>query len=505
MFATKETNKTPGLASSSKKLRGHSGVAPQMLPIPSQFLQRHLGNSFLQSNAETRGTSSQTSALNRIPTIQRKCACDGGSYASKEKETRKIQTKVAIGAAHDVYEQEADRVADQIMRMPDLSTQVDPRQFATDINIRRRESNDSSASISEADIQVSQHGGQPLSPATRAFMESRFGADFGHVRLHTDEHSHQTASQIQARAFTYGHHIWLGKGESEQNKHLMAHELTHVMQQTEMMPQPTNDSKAFHESTEREGAGALHQAMFQASSNRNQLQRKICESCSGYKSGANLNIDGVPEGSVADPFFLVIDGPPSPQMTVRPSIATPSILRQPIPPPNSVQIVQNHQFPITATHVAAGWRSGFGGVSEVEVSNGTTDYDGTNISEHFIGGLGNNAQIGGCANQSGQGGQGGSTFTVGTGVNFSQNGLNINLPPKHNTFYDLHIKGFNTNILPAGTNAQFSLCIQRYSFGGNTIFGRLGGVLPAIFFRWHGIERKTVGGQDVADIDLVKF
>jgi hypothetical protein len=231
----------------------------------------------------------------------------------------------------------------------------------------------------------------------------------------------------------------------------------------------------------------------------------LCGCTSDGKSSVRMNLDGIPEEGVADSFFLAIDGPPTPQMTIRPSIPAPTILRQPVPAPNSIRIVQNRQFPITASHVAAGWRSGFGGVSEVEVSNGTTDYDGTNISEHFIGGFGNNAQIGGCNNQSGQGSQGGSTFTVGDGVNFSQNGLNINLPPKHNTFYDLHIKGFGVNILPSGVNSQFSLCVQRYSFGGSTIFGRLGGLLPAIFFRLHTINRSTVGGQDVADIDLIKF
>ncbi len=63
-------------------------------------------------------------------------------------------------------------------------------------------------------------------------MEPRFGVDFGQVRLHTDEQARESASQIQARAFTYGNNIWLGEGANESDKGLMAHELTHVVQQT---------------------------------------------------------------------------------------------------------------------------------------------------------------------------------------------------------------------------------------------------------------------------------
>jgi hypothetical protein len=67
-------------------------------------------------------------------------------------------------------------------------------------------------------------------------MEPRFSADFGHVRLHTDQDAQQTAAQIQAKAFTYGNNIWLGRGAHEDDKGLMAHELTHVVQQGAASP-----------------------------------------------------------------------------------------------------------------------------------------------------------------------------------------------------------------------------------------------------------------------------
>ena len=78
--------------------------------------------------------------------------------------------------------------------------------------------------------------GSPLPPATRAFFEPRFGSDFSGVRVHTDSRAADTAKSLQARAFTVGENIAFGSGqyapESEAGRHLLAHELTHVVQQS---------------------------------------------------------------------------------------------------------------------------------------------------------------------------------------------------------------------------------------------------------------------------------
>lgn len=77
--------------------------------------------------------------------------------------------------------------------------------------------------------------GQPLAHEVRAFMEPRFGHDFGHVRVHTDGAAASGADAISARAFTHGHHIAFARGEYEPSttagKELLAHELTHIVQQ----------------------------------------------------------------------------------------------------------------------------------------------------------------------------------------------------------------------------------------------------------------------------------
>jgi hypothetical protein len=86
-----------------------------------------------------------------------------------------------------------------------------------------------------ASIHDMQGGGAPLSAATRALFEPRFGADFSHVRVHTGGRADSTAKAISAKAFTVGSDIVFAGGqyapESHEGQHLLAHELTHVVQQ----------------------------------------------------------------------------------------------------------------------------------------------------------------------------------------------------------------------------------------------------------------------------------
>ena len=78
--------------------------------------------------------------------------------------------------------------------------------------------------------------GQPLDSATRAFFEPRFGYQFSSVRLHTDRQAQESALSVKAKAYTVGSHIVLGRGHyaegSESGRSLLAHELSHVVQQS---------------------------------------------------------------------------------------------------------------------------------------------------------------------------------------------------------------------------------------------------------------------------------
>ena len=83
------------------------------------------------------------------------------------------------------------------------------------------------------------NGGQQMDKATKAEMESGFGADFSGVRIHTDGEAAQMSQDIGAQAFTHGNDIYFNKGKydpnSKEGKHLLAHELTHTIQQTGMV------------------------------------------------------------------------------------------------------------------------------------------------------------------------------------------------------------------------------------------------------------------------------
>lgn len=135
------------------------------------------------------------------------------------------QMKLRVSQPGDDHEQEADQVAEKVMRVPDAeATALDGGAAA-----QTTMSQSGAAQATHSD------GGQPLDATTRAYMEPRFGHDFGHVRVHTDERAAQAAATFSARAYTVGSDIVFGAQEyapdTTAGRHLLAHELTHVVQQ----------------------------------------------------------------------------------------------------------------------------------------------------------------------------------------------------------------------------------------------------------------------------------
>ncbi|OPY74872.1 MAG: hypothetical protein A4E65_03723 [Syntrophorhabdus sp. PtaU1.Bin153] len=201
-------------------------------PCATTFFQRNLGNTHLQA-MDRREIAPQPGAPGGTvkPVIQRACNCGGSCQSSSGKEEENVQTKLTVGAVNDVYEQEADRVADRIMEMSPASVETGADGSGDSMHVSRMTTGHSGQETASTDMELDTNGGRPLAPSTLQFMEPRFGVDFSSVSLHADDRAGEKAAQIQARAFTHKNHIWMGRGETEENRGLMAHELTHVVQQ----------------------------------------------------------------------------------------------------------------------------------------------------------------------------------------------------------------------------------------------------------------------------------
>lgn len=206
----------------------------------------------------------------------------------KEKISKKsiIQAKLTVGAPDDPYEKEADTVADKVMRMPlenfvqrkcaaceDEKIQrtveedktlaqakfqntssfiqmkcsscekeeekISRKPLISSITpfIQKRSEGESTISDSlSSSIQNSKGGGSSMDAGTQSFMENRFGNDFSSVKIHTGNQAVQMSKDVNAQAFTTGKDIYFNEGKyqpgSDSGKHLLAHELTHTIQQS---------------------------------------------------------------------------------------------------------------------------------------------------------------------------------------------------------------------------------------------------------------------------------
>ncbi|KHE93422.1 MAG: DUF4157 domain-containing protein [Candidatus Scalindua rubra] len=209
----------------------------------------------LQTQAKACGKSSDTATASNV--VKRHFSSQRGFSA--EAQHYPIQTKLKIGQPGDKYEQEADRVAEQVMRMPvdnaatqsappqiqrlcteceeELQRQVEEEEEEELLQPKARQGGTSKATpeVSEQ-VHSLRSGGHPLPESARAFFEPRFGLDFSQVRIHADQRTASSAQALNARAYTRGHDVAFAASqyapESQSGRQLLAHELTHIVQQS---------------------------------------------------------------------------------------------------------------------------------------------------------------------------------------------------------------------------------------------------------------------------------
>ena len=186
-----------------------------------------------------------------------------------------IQPKLTIGQPNDQFEQEADTAADQVMQMPQspppiqkkgddweeddlqmkpLSENITPivqkqseeeeeelQMKGFDSGLIQTKPEETTADISSK-LNQTKGSGSKLPETTNQFMSNAFGTDFSQVNIHTDSNAVQMNRSLGARAFTHGSDVYFNKGEynpeSSKGKHLLAHELTHTVQQGAATVQP---------------------------------------------------------------------------------------------------------------------------------------------------------------------------------------------------------------------------------------------------------------------------
>jgi len=173
-----------------------------------------------------------------------------------------VQGKLRVNTPGDTYEREADRISDQVMRMPEpqllrlcpcgggcpgCETQQ-PGQKHERLQMKHAGSSDmEQLAVPSIVDDALRSSGQPLDSFTRAFMEPRFGHDFSNVRVHSDERGAKAAKALQARAFVAGQHAVFATGQFAPRiyagQKLLAHELAHVVQ-LQTGPETTSNAGA---------------------------------------------------------------------------------------------------------------------------------------------------------------------------------------------------------------------------------------------------------------------
>ncbi len=158
----------------------------------------------------------------------------------------RIQPKLTVGAIHDPLEHEADVVADQVMRMPEPhfiqrkcsqceDEEAQRKPLVSFVQRKEAGSNQTTSDLTHNRIRATRGGGSAMPADTKTFMESRFGTDFSGVRIHSGGYAAQLSGELNAQAFTVGNDIYFNNGkyspDSSDGKRLLAHELTHTVQQ----------------------------------------------------------------------------------------------------------------------------------------------------------------------------------------------------------------------------------------------------------------------------------
>ncbi len=182
----------------------------------------------------------QSTPLSLTP-VQRKCAaCEEEELQRKEEEKEPVQPKRVFETGIQrkcAGCEEEEKKSVQMKTDNDFQAQRTCSHCAEEEKLQMKAETGNSAGMTAPPLvnRTVNTVGHPLDPLTRGFMEVRFGYDFSKVRIHNDSIAHRSSADIHARAYTHGNHIVFGNGHyqpgTSSGKKLLAHELSHTIQQ----------------------------------------------------------------------------------------------------------------------------------------------------------------------------------------------------------------------------------------------------------------------------------
>ncbi len=201
-------------------------------------LQRAIGNQAVLRLLETASENIDMSSANSI--ISTGFSHDFSRVPVYPSTCNNIQPKLKVNAPRDQYEQEADRAADKVLRQKMHEEEVETIDIQARPSLPAAGGEQGISKHLENQLNRSSSTGSPLARATQSFFEPRMRHDFDNVRIHTDDEAVQLNRVLRAQAFTRGRDIYFGAGgynpQSGAGARLLAHELTHVVQQTGPSP-----------------------------------------------------------------------------------------------------------------------------------------------------------------------------------------------------------------------------------------------------------------------------
>jgi len=320
VFSWKQASQKASADTANLKTPAHS-ISHQ--EHPTLNLQRTIGNQAVRRRRQAEKSEADVAASH--PGF----AYNFASIPVFNTPVRGIQSKLTVNAPGDAYEQEADRVSEQVMRMPAPAPQVSGRAAGVQracacggscdncknnhdekhVKVQMKTAGPVNAGGMEAPPivhEVLRSPGRPLDAATRAFMEPRFGHDFSHVRVHTDAKAAESARAVGARAYTVGRDLVFAEGQfapsTWEGGELLGHELTHNLQQAPirsslLQRQQGAPHAAFYDRTIYDSKPLDPKTQKKDVINELEKQKKL-------KEITSYSVVGVKSGSVEEIFLL---------------------------------------------------------------------------------------------------------------------------------------------------------------------------------------------------------